>query len=63
MPRPNVPMSVDELMIARVKRAQEIRQMHDYDKELLMDADLEIYAYVAVFCIILTLIAMVIALA
>lgn len=59
MPRPNIPMTREELMLAQVRRAQELRNRdvrhEEWHEE---DEDLGINAYVAVFCILLTVILM-----
>ncbi len=57
--RPNMRLSADDLMIARVKKTQEMRE-----RDIIPDNDdMELMAYVAVFCVLGTIIMVVLALA
>ena len=60
MARPNVRMIADDLMIAQVKRAQDIRNRQ---VEPMKDYDIEILAYWCVFFVVMTGIVVVLALA
>jgi hypothetical protein len=60
MPRPNIPMTTDDLMLAQVRRSQELRRTELKEPK---DIDVEMSTYLVTFSILITFIMVVLALA